>query len=91
MSRQCDLWERLTSFPHLLRAAERASRGKRNSASVARFHFDIEPQLCRLQDELRSKTYVPGGYRTFRIYEPKLRLISAAPYRDRVVHHALCG
>jgi retron-type reverse transcriptase len=91
MKRQGDLWDRLTSFPNLLRAATRASRGKRGSASVARFHFDLERQLCRLQDELRAKTYVPGRYWTFRIYEPKLRLISAAPYRDRVVHHALCG
>ena len=28
-------------------------------------------------------------YQTFTIREPKLRLISAAPYRDRVIHHAL--
>jgi hypothetical protein len=28
-------------------------------------------------------------YRTFVICEPKPRQISAAPYRDRVVHHAL--
>lgn len=80
----------MTSFPNLLRAAERASRGKRGSAAVARFHFELEQQLCRLQDDLRGKTYVPGEYRTFRIFEPKSRLISAAPYRDRVVHHALC-
>ena len=33
---------------------------------------------------------MPGAYRTFRIHDPKPRLISAAPYRDRVVHHALC-
>lgn len=33
---------------------------------------------------------MPGEYRTFRILDPKPRLISAAPYRDGVVHHALC-
>jgi retron-type reverse transcriptase len=32
---------------------------------------------------------VPGGYHTFRVWEPKPRWISAAPFRDRVVHHAL--
>jgi hypothetical protein len=26
----------------------------------------------------------------FSIHEPKERLISAAPFRDRVVHHVLC-
>ena len=37
----------------------------------------------------RGKRYRPGGYRTFWINDPKPRLISAAPFRDRVVHHAL--
>lgn len=58
---------------------------------MATFHFDLERQLNHLQDELRDHSYRPGPYRTFEIHEPKRRLISAAPYRDRVVHHALCG
>jgi retron-type reverse transcriptase len=33
--------------------------------------------------------YLPGPYKTFEIHHPKWRLISAAPFRDRVVHHAL--
>jgi hypothetical protein len=44
-----------------------------------------------LQAELREKTYHPGPYQSFYIQEPKRRLISAAPFRDRVVHHALCN
>ena len=47
--------------------------------------------MFKLVAELESKTYCPGAYRSFRIYDPKPRLISAAPYRDRVVHHALCN
>ncbi|MGH8582358.1 MAG: reverse transcriptase domain-containing protein, partial [Gammaproteobacteria bacterium] len=47
--------------------------------------------LLELQDELRSGTYWPGRYTQFTIHEPKHRLISAAPFRDRVVHHALCN
>ncbi len=34
---------------------------------------------------------MPGAYRRFEIREPKPRWISAAPFRDRVVHHALCN
>ena len=45
----------------------------------------------RLQEELTTETYRPGNYREFPIYERKPRKISAAPYRDRVVHHALCN
>jgi len=35
--------------------------------------------------------YRPGAYTHFYIHEPKRRRISAAPFRDRVVHHALCN
>ena len=40
---------------------------------------------------MREGTYTFGRYRSFYIHEPKRRLISAAPFRDRVVHHALCS
>jgi retron-type reverse transcriptase len=84
------LFEQIVCFPNLLAAAERARRGKRLRPDVAAFHFELERQLVALEDELRSRRYAPGPYRTFAICDPKPRLISAAPYRDRVVHHALC-
>lgn len=34
---------------------------------------------------------MPGGYRFFEIHDPKRRTIAAAPFADRVVHHALCN
>lgn len=89
MKRQGHLWERLISFEGLLAAAEKACKGKRFRPPVAAFHFDLERHLWRLHQELADKTYRPGPYRTFFIHEPKRRQISAAPYRDRVVHHAL--
>jgi len=58
---------------------------------VLEFNYNLEAELLQLQHQLQTRTYQPGGYRTFQIREPKLRLVSAAPYRDRVVHHALCA
>ena len=89
MKRHGNLWEQVISFEALLRAADTARRGKRFRPTVAAFHFDQERELWRLHEELSTKTYRPGAYRTFVICEPKPRQISAAPYRDRVVHHAL--
>ncbi|GJL62687.1 MAG: hypothetical protein NPIRA04_13410 [Nitrospirales bacterium] len=57
---------------------------------MAAFEHRLEECLIELQDALRHGTYCPGKYRSFLIHEPKRRLISAAPFRDRVVHHALC-
>ena len=56
---------------------------------MARFLLNLEWELIGLQRELVDGSYQPGRYRTFEIREPKPRLISAAPFRDRVVHHAL--
>jgi len=85
------LFEEVTSFKNLLLAAAKAQKGKRMKPNTARFNFFLEKELVRLQAELLSQTYRPGRYRSFYVYEPKPRLISAAPYRDRVVHHALCN
>ncbi len=91
MKRHGNLWPELVSFTNLLQAARNAARGKRHLSNVARFRFRLEEELVQLQDELEWKTYRPGQYRTFEIFEPKRRMISAAPFRDRVVHHALCN
>jgi len=85
------LFDTLVSFENLYRAARDAQRGKRFRPAVARFHHDVARSLVDLRDELMEGRYRPGPYRTFTIYEPARRFISAAPYRDRVVHHALCN
>lgn len=91
MKRHGNLWPQLTDFSNLLLAARRAQRGKRFCNNVLEFNHKLEPELLQLQQELLTNTYQPGPYRTFEIFEPKRRLISAAPYRDRIVHHALCN
>ncbi|MCP4398572.1 MAG: RNA-dependent DNA polymerase, partial [bacterium] len=42
-----------------------------------------------MQEELQNGTYQPGSYHYFTIYDPKERVIAVAPFRDRVVHHAI--
>lgn len=89
MKRYGNLWERIISWENLVLAAHKAQRGKRDRVAVQRFNFGQEKELLRLQEELKTGTYRPGQFRSHWIYKPKKRLISAAPYRDRVVHHAL--
>jgi retron-type reverse transcriptase len=57
---------------------------------VATFDFQAADRILELRDQLLSGTYRPGPYTHFFIHEPKRRKISAAQFRDRVVHHALC-
>ncbi|MFZ5517079.1 MAG: reverse transcriptase domain-containing protein [Candidatus Zhuqueibacterota bacterium] len=71
-------------------ALQKAQAGKKRKNNVTSFIYFQEESLFRLQQELVEKTYRPGPYTTFYIYDKKKRMISAAPFRDRVVHHALC-
>jgi len=84
-----NLYPQITSFSTLLAAFRKAAKGKRYRPEVLAFAANLEAELFRLQHELQSFTYAPGPYRQFTIREPKPRLVSAAPFRDRVVHHAL--
>lgn len=83
------LWSELTSTRNLFDAAFRAAKGKKSRPDVAAFRANLEPELYRLQREVTGHNYRPGPNQQFRILDPKPRLISAAPFRDRVVHHAL--
>ncbi len=91
MKRYGNLWPQIIDFENLLQAARQAQKGKRFCRNVLVFNYDLEKNLERIQQELASQSYRPGSYHTFEIMEPKRRVISAAPYRDRVVHHALCN
>jgi hypothetical protein len=86
------LYPQMHDFAHLYVAYRRARRGKRRRPDVAAFEFRLEEEILQLADSLRNETYRPGTYRSFRVTEHgKQRVISAAPFRDRVVHHALCA
>jgi len=85
------MYTEITSWNNLILAYQKASIGKRGQANVAAFEHRLEDNLLLLQRELKAKTYRPGAYVNFVIHEPKRRIISAAPFRDRVVHHALCN
>jgi retron-type reverse transcriptase len=91
MKRYGNLYPQIIDFANLILAARKAQRGKRFRENVLKFNYNLEIELAKIKSELESKTYQPGRYKTFEIFEPKPRMISAAPYRDRVVHHALCN
>lgn len=84
-----NLYPRICAYDNLYTAWRNAARRKRKSPGVASFEYALIDNLLQLEEELCTQTYRPGPYRHFRITSPKPRRISAAPFRDRVVHHAL--
>ncbi|MEL4897220.1 RNA-directed DNA polymerase [Crocosphaera sp. Alani8] len=91
MKRYGNLYPQIIDFDNIYLAARKAQKGKRFQSNVLQFNYNLETELLKIQQELKDKNYQPGSYRTFHLRDIKTRLISAAPYRDRVVHHALCN
>ncbi len=89
--RHDNLFAGIASFSALRRAALRAAKGKRAKPGAAAFLADLEHECLTLEYELQAGRYAPGAYVRIEIRDPKHRIVSAAPFRDRVVHHALCA
>lgn len=86
-----NLFPQVYSYENLYHAYKQAAANKRARETVLQFAEKLEDNLRELQIELINKTYQPGKYKEFYVYDPKTRLIKAAPFRDRIVHHALCN
>ena len=91
MKRTGNLWEEIISYKNIIIATKKAQRGKRFRPNILEFNYNLENEIIILKKELENQTYIPSDYKVFQIIDPKPRQISAAPYRDRVVHHALCN
>lgn len=85
-----NLYSKIHVWENLLLAWRKARKGKRGRAAAADFEFNAAEYLLELQAQLRQHTYQPSPYHRFYVHDPKHRLISAAPFCDRIAHHALC-
>ncbi|OQB36456.1 MAG: Reverse transcriptase (RNA-dependent DNA polymerase) [Candidatus Latescibacteria bacterium ADurb.Bin168] len=83
------LWGGMITFAALHAAYMEARKSKRYSSEVLEFGQRLEENLIVLQNRLLWHEWRPGPWRIFSIREPKLRIIHAPPFADRVVHHAL--
>lgn len=83
------LFDRLCSIEHLFASWKKFRRGKRLKPDVMAFERHLERNLFSLRDELLTGVYRHGPYQSFTIHDPKLRRISKATVRDRVVHQVV--
>lgn len=89
MRRTGNLFEKIVEMENLRLAFWKARQGKNGKEEVLRFRADLDGELTRLQEELMDGSWRPGDFHVFEIRDPKVRTICAAPFRDRVLHHAL--
>lgn len=89
MKRATKLFDQICDIQNLHEAYYKASKSKRLSAEVMIFNQNYEQNLENLRCSLIEGSYRHGKYRQFTIIDPKERIISAAPFADRIVHHAI--
>lgn len=84
-----NLFEKIITKENFNLAFEKTRRGKRSSSSYLEFKEYGELNLKLLREEVADQGYKRSDFRDFYIRDPKVRLISALPFKDRIVQHAL--
>jgi len=89
MKRYGNLYEKVWHIKNLIEADKKARSGKKNK-SIREFDKSRGCNLITLQNILINNEYNTSVYKTFKIFEPKERIISKLPYYpDRIIHHAI--
>ena len=89
MRRIGNLFEAVVERENLLLAFWKASRGKAARPDRAAYARELDAELAELREGLIDGSYPIGNYVQFVIHDPKERVITAAPFRERVLQHAL--
>ncbi|MEW6525099.1 MAG: reverse transcriptase/maturase family protein [Spirochaetota bacterium] len=83
------LFASIYDYSNLLLAWKKTQRLRKYNQDIIFFRKNLDENLIIIQNELIWKSYKVSEYQNFVIYEPKKRLISALPVKDRIVQHAL--
>ncbi len=90
MKRIGNLYHKIIDTDNLILADHKARKGKTNQKSVQVHMSNAGANILLLQKMLIDKTYKTSAYKTFKVFEPKERLVFRLPYfPDRIAHHAL--
>lgn len=74
------------TFKKFVEAHNRARKNKLYKNEVLNFDLNLESNIINLINSIKNNTYRVGKYHSFKVYEPKERIIQSLPYRDRIVH-----
>lgn len=89
MKRVGCLMESIADLDNLYLAFYKASRGKMGKSEVINYSKHLDDNLQMLRHQLLAGKVEVGHYRYFSIFDPKKRLICAASFSERVMHHAV--
>ncbi len=89
MKRSGGIYEHIAEAENLRLAFWKARRGKDGKPEVEEFRNNLDAEIERMRDDILAERVAWGEFHTFTVNDPKVRTICAAPFRDRVLHHAV--
>lgn len=89
MRRTGRLFEQICQRDNLREAFAKSVRGKKFSADASEFSQSLEENLNRLAKGLALAKLTVGQFHQFVIHDPKMRIITAPCFSERVLHHAI--
>lgn len=89
MKRISNIYSEIYELKNLYLAYYKASKGKKKKIAVTEFTKYLDYNIKNIQEELIEEKVSIGNYTYFKIYDPKERLICAASFKERVLHHAI--
>ena len=84
-----NIYQEIYSINNLILAWKKARKRKTRKDYVIEFETNLDENILKLHEELKSQTYKPKQLKTFILRDPKTRKINKSDFRDRVIHHAL--
>jgi retron-type reverse transcriptase len=89
MKRAGNLIEEIQDINNLYWAYYKARRGKAGNSDAMHYAKNLHENIHALREQIISGNVSVGNYHYFTIRDPKVRLICAAAFEERVLHHAL--
>ncbi len=89
MKRIGNIIPRVAEYGNLTLAFWKAAKGKRLCREVRIFEANLTSHLAQLSQDVTSGMLIPGKFHRFVVCDSKRRIIHAASFRERVLHHAI--
>lgn len=90
MKKWRNLFDKIVNLDNIILAHNKARKNKTYRREVRMVDSDVVTYCTEIQQMLIDESYHTSEYTTFKLYEPKERIIFKLPYYpDRIIHHAI--
>lgn len=86
-----DLFDQITTKENFWLAYKKTAKDIQLTPQHLEFRANLAANIESLRKAVIEERYTPGEPNIFPVFEPMQRTITAMPFADRLLHHALCN